>query len=100
MYLAINNVVFNDNVAWFYGGAILCNDSSPIMENTTISQNTSDGFGGGISCETNSHPIVLNSIFWNNEPHEVYFMNHSDANSFFNGLYAREDVWPLLCEPF
>ncbi|SVC34580.1 uncharacterized protein METZ01_LOCUS287434, partial [marine metagenome] len=78
----INNVVFNDNVAWFYGGAILCNDSSPIMENTTISQNTSDGFGGGISCETNSHPIVLNSIFWNNEPHEVYFMNHSDANSF------------------
>ena len=22
---------------------------------------------------------------------------HSDADSFFNGLYAREDVWPLLC---
>jgi parallel beta-helix repeat protein len=47
------------------GGAIYCAGNSPIITNSTISNNTSTSNGGGICCE-NSNPTITNNTISNN----------------------------------
>ncbi len=42
------------------GGGIFCYNSSPNIENVTISGNSAEWGGGGISCVTNSNPSLVN----------------------------------------
>ena len=42
------------------GGGILCNYSSPAISNCTISGNSAEYYGGGISCYINSNPVISN----------------------------------------
>ncbi len=64
------------------GGGIYCSSRvSPMFYCCTATGNDADDFGGGIWCENNSHPAIANSIFWNNEPQEVYFNRNREPNS-------------------
>ena len=62
------------------GGGIYCYESSPSLVNVTITGNNA-WYGGGIYCVYNSNPSLLNSIFWNNTPEEVYFREDNNPNS-------------------
>jgi uncharacterized protein YjdB len=60
---------FNEN-----GGGILCENSSPIIENCRIIENTASLNGGGIYC-FNANPKIINSFLENNrsngEPNQI-----------------------------
>jgi len=65
----ITNCVISEN----QGYGIRCSWSSPKLTNVTISSNAASpgGFhGGGISCYR-SHPVIINSILWNDSTVEI-----------------------------
>jgi len=78
------NVIISENRANTNGGGIHClNQIMPVLVNVTMSRNVAYGNGGGIYC-TNSSPILINSVLWENKPHEIYFAEYSlndSANS-------------------
>ena len=59
------------------GPGVYCNTSSPTLMSVTITGNSD----GGVYCGDNSHPNVVNSVLWNNSPHEVYFREDQIPNS-------------------
>ncbi|MCF7811053.1 choice-of-anchor D domain-containing protein, partial [bacterium] len=64
-----------------YGGGIYCvYNASPILNNVTISENEASTSGGGAYLEQGSVLNVVNSIFWNNSPQEIFFRSESDPN--------------------
>lgn len=68
---SLKNVLISDNTSQ-YGGGICCfENSSPNLENVTITDNSAASSGGGIYCNL-SNPIVINSIFRNDSPSEIY----------------------------
>jgi len=80
----ITNGLANGDYPDNCGGGIYCNNnSSPSLENVTITGNSASGEfgrGGGIYCVYSS-PSLMNSILWNNSPEEIYFNGDSDPNS-------------------
>ncbi|NQT34785.1 right-handed parallel beta-helix repeat-containing protein [bacterium] len=63
------------------GGGIVCDSRcSPEIDFCTITENFADDFGGGIWVENNSHPVILNSILWGDEPQEIYFWANREPN--------------------
>ena len=68
----LSNVTIYDNVAYSEGGGIICHvNCDPILSNITVSGNYSP-FGAGIFIGSNCYPEIINSIFWNNTPSEIY----------------------------
>ncbi|MBU1628297.1 hypothetical protein KKB18_13090 [bacterium] len=68
--LRIENCVIKDNYAGL-GGGIFCFFSSPtiqdcIIEDNMTSSGIDSGYGGGLYCTSESHPIIVNSLFSNN----------------------------------
>ena len=62
---SLENVTLSNNSASYYGGGIYCYySSSPGLENVTISGNSAS-YGGGISCEYSS-PSLANVTITNN----------------------------------
>jgi predicted outer membrane repeat protein len=61
----LTNVTFSGNTADL-GGAIGNYQSSPVLSNVTFSNNAASSYGGGIYNESNSNPIVQNTILWGN----------------------------------
>jgi parallel beta-helix repeat protein len=72
---AITNNVIAGNSAIERGGGIEVTRSSglsaPTVTNNTIVDNSA-GEGGGISCYWDSSPVVVNTILWNNTPDQIY----------------------------
>lgn len=62
-----NNTITNNSVSTTpgYGGAVYCNNSSPQLINNTISNNTAF-LGGALYCNNGSDPILQNTILWGN----------------------------------
>ena len=58
-----NNIII-DNSGDFYGGGIRCFSASPFISNNTITNNSS-GSGGGIYCHLSSGTIINNTITGN-----------------------------------
>ncbi len=48
------------------GGAVYCDQSSPLIVNSTIVGNTAAGLGGGLHCVRGSDPEFVNTIMWGN----------------------------------
>ncbi len=68
-----------------YGGAIFCNNSSPILSYITITGNSASSSGGGICCWNNSNPILENATITGNS-----------ASSRGGGIYCRNNSNPIL----
>ncbi|MHC1777772.1 MAG: T9SS type A sorting domain-containing protein [Lentimicrobium sp.] len=73
------NVLISNNTGG-YGGGMLCISGSPNCVHTTIANNTAY-FGGGLECFAGSHPVLINSILWNNSPEQINFLGDYDPNS-------------------
>jgi hypothetical protein len=51
----VTGCVFRQNAAWYAGGGMRCNyDSDAILENCGFVENSTDNYGGGISCYQSS----------------------------------------------
>lgn len=50
----------------YHGSGIYCDNSSPIISNSTITANSANGPGGGIYCIGNSSPSIENCTISNN----------------------------------
>ncbi|MHC5060292.1 MAG: InlB B-repeat-containing protein [Planctomycetota bacterium] len=66
----------------YYGGAIECVNSSPIIRDCIITQNTAQYYGGGIECYGSS-PLIVNCLFYDNE-------------AMFGGAIDCEDASPSI----
>jgi hypothetical protein len=88
----ISYVTIFDNIASSEGGGIICHvNCNPILSNLTVSENYSP-LGAGIFVGSNCYPEVINSIFWNNIPSEIYqsggviTITYSDIQGGWTGL--------------
>ncbi len=80
--LSLKNVTISENTSLLWGSGIHCSNSSPTLENVTISENsTSADYGSGFYCSSNSNPILINCILWNDSPREIAFWFHGDPNT-------------------
>jgi parallel beta-helix repeat protein len=69
-----------------FGGGILCNNASPVIEDNIIVDNTANWFGGGIACRNNASPsIVANKI-----------INNSTVYRDGGGIACRENSDPTI----
>lgn len=97
-------------VYWGGGGMFNRDNSNPILENVTFSNNSTDGGGGGISNWIDSNPILMNVTFLNNTTTQygggmlnyqsspslyiaTFSENHAD---FGGGVYNYESSNPTL----
>jgi len=71
----ITNNTISNNTA-YYGGGIYCIGSSPTITNNTISNNTANYYGGGIYCNGNDPTISNNTI------------SNNTANYYGGGIYC------------
>ncbi len=60
------NCSFRSNYAYQGGGAIFCLTASPTFTDCEISRNTTDSHGGGVYSITGSSPTFTNCIIYNN----------------------------------
>lgn len=61
-----NSIINNEAVytaSYGNGGAIYCNNTSPLIINTTIANNWAYE-GGGLFCDLSSNPVSRNCIYW------------------------------------
>ena len=82
--ITFENVIMNDNYAEDRGGALALDGAfiSSIMKHVTIANNNAGNVGGGISTGSiGDYAVIVNSIFWNNQPSNIngmvfpYFSN-------------------------
>jgi len=76
----LSNVTITDNSA-DDGGGIWCYNANPSLVNVTISGNSADDEGSGIYCRENSNPDLIDCIFWNNSPVNIFFDTDADPNT-------------------
>lgn len=84
----INQDVIVGN-AGVFGGGLYLDESSPLIINTTISRNEAQwSEGGGIHCENNSNPIIVNTILWEDmafqDYNEIYIEGGAPVLSYCN----------------
>jgi predicted outer membrane repeat protein len=61
----INNNLFADNTALYFGGGVATIDASPIYINNTIAGNSAT-YGGGFYCKDSISPDFYNTVIWGN----------------------------------
>jgi predicted outer membrane repeat protein len=99
----IEDNAFESNGAGSHGGAIRCQNSSPIIEYNTFTENVAGVDGGAISCEDISLPMIRNSTFDTNGLFDVsgspvgtvsaiYCADFSDAQIRNNIIVNSSDV--------
>jgi len=96
-------------------------NSSPILENVTISRNSAKYWGGAVYSEDYSNPTLTDAILWNNFPHEIRLLRgtvtieYSDIKGGKGGISNDTSNWlnegtinwlegnidanPLFCDP-
>ena len=99
-YLSLENVTITGNSASNGGGIYFFWYSCSSLENVTISGNTA----GGIHCEWECNPSLINSILWNNLPSEISIVN-SSVNATYSDIEGgwvgtgNIDRDPLFVDP-
>ncbi|NQV19077.1 MAG: T9SS type A sorting domain-containing protein [Armatimonadetes bacterium] len=87
----LENLLITDNTTHRGGGLACNNGSSPTLLNVTITNNHATtpgncGYAGAIHCEVDCHPVLLNTIVYDNTSDlysetEIYFYQHGVPNS-------------------
>jgi len=98
----IEKTLIANNTASSAGGIYSYSNSNISLINTTISNNFALTYGGGILCITDSNPHIVNCIFWDNLPEEIYFssggepsvifIEYSDIEGGENGIVTNNNV--------
>jgi predicted outer membrane repeat protein len=57
---------------FYNGGGLYCLMSDAFFINSVVSHNNSGAQGGGIFCLDGSRVVLVNSIFWNNTPQQIF----------------------------
>ena len=72
-----------------FGGAILCQNSSPLISNCEFVNNFASAAGGAIENENGSNPILTNCVFRNNSSDWVAgaLRNHTSSPLLINCLF-------------
>ncbi len=87
----ISNCLFNNNIAYHYGGAMAMATSSPLIQNVTMTNNYTIAAGGGaMQFYSKARPVFKNCIIW--------------GNDWYNGATTITDgsqifVWGSDCAP-
>jgi hypothetical protein len=84
-----NSVLVNNQ-----GGIRSIENSSPVIINSTIAYNnySARSANPGLSIEMNSHPIVVNSIFWHNLTHEIRLLSFPGIGDSVSVTIAYSDI--------
>jgi len=101
--LQVENCLLFDNVAMTNGGGIYFNYANHVsLRNLTISGNTAEDSGGGLFYLDHSDCVIMNSIFWENEPSEIHLrrlynsinvmMGYSDFDDIINNLIIENNA--------
>ena len=98
---SIVNSIINGNSATSGAGMFFDSSSSlSSVTNCTIVRNTANVDGGGLYCQ-NSSPIIVNSILWQNSPEEIIGSNptvtYSDVTGGYTGT-GNIDANPLFMD--
>ena len=87
----VSNVLFHNNIALHYGGAMAMAASSPLVQNVTMVNNYTVGAGGGaMQFYSGANPVFKNCIIWGNDWYESQD-TFDDASQIF--------VWGSDCSP-
>ena len=87
----ISNCLFDNNIAYHYGGAMAIAASSPLIQNVTMSNNYTISAGGGaMQFYSKARPVFKNCVIW--------------GNDWYNGATTIADgsqifVWGSDCAP-
>jgi hypothetical protein len=96
----VRNCVFGDNVAEIEGGAVCNRGGRPTITNCTFVRNLA-AVGGGMYSEGPISPDVANCIFWENVPEQIVgdvLVSHSDVQGGWAGR-GNFDAAPLFVDP-
>ncbi|MEZ5196558.1 MAG: right-handed parallel beta-helix repeat-containing protein, partial [Bacteroidales bacterium] len=78
------------------GGGIYCYNSNPIIINSTLTVNTAS-FAGGIYCGAGSLATIINSVMWENQPHQIMLQGVYSLNaveiSYSDIMGGEEGIW-------
>jgi predicted outer membrane repeat protein len=94
----IHNAIIFDNSSPV-GAGIYCDESSPNLQNVTIT----DNLGHGIYCNWDSTPTLINSILWYNASEEIFInsgsvtVTYSDVEGGWTGI-GNIDSDPLFVD--
>lgn len=72
-----NVEIVNNSAEALGGGLYLNNNDNTVLRNVTISDNSAEMDGGGIYCADSDHSII-NSVLWNNNPEQIFLTWNSD----------------------
>ena len=87
---SLKNVVLSNNSAIQFGGGIYLEYSNPNLMNVTLSDNLADEDGGGIYSKNTSNVRLMNSVFWNDSPQEIYFVSPGSITIAYSELQGGE----------
>lgn len=85
----IEGVVLDDNQANFDGGGIYCLAASPEIKGCTLRQNAAARYGGAIACVNSSNPSIKNNTLEDNQAAGgggVYCENSSSPSLEYNSI--------------
>ena len=64
----VSNCLFDNNIAYHYGGAMAMATSSPLIQNVTMTNNYTIAAGGGaMQFYSKARPVFKNCIIWGND---------------------------------
>ena len=87
----ISNCLFNNNIAYHYGGAMAMATSSPLVQNVTMTNNYTIAAGGGaLQFLSKARPVFKNCIIWGNDW-------YNGATTILDG--SQIFVWGGDCSP-
>jgi hypothetical protein len=96
------NTLFDGNSSFIKADAIHNSNSNPIIINSTIAHNLDASDAGGIVSDTDSHPIIKNSILWQNGDFQILNVDTSTAEVHYSLMQdtpteASCDVTSITC---
>ena len=87
----VSNSLFDNNIAYHYGGAMAIAASSPIVNNVTMTNNFTVAAGGGaMQFYNEANPVFKNCIIWDNDWYDEH-NSISDGSQIF--------IWGYDCKP-
>jgi len=86
------------------GPGISCGDSHPkVIGNTIVSNRSVGGYpGGGIVCNPNGHPKLINNILWANQDNQIHgdpdYVKYCNVQGGWSGT-GNIDLNPIFVDP-